>query len=101
MAIKAYPITYKGSVTPVATKFLKSEALVMDFAGTIDLDETDAANLGNLQKAFQSEMETRIKSQLSALNKWLAEKDTTIASMVSRFDALKKSGFPDTPQSAD
>src|ERR1700730_5713267 len=98
--MKPYPITYKGSVTPAATKFLTSRAVVMDFAGTIALDATDAANRGNLQKAFQSEMDARIKAQLGFLNKWLAEKDATIVSMVSRFEALKKSGFPDTPQSA-
>ena len=97
---KAYPITFKGSVTPVATKFLKSDPLVMDFAGTIDLDPTDAAQLANVQKAFQSEMESRLKAQLSHLNQWLAEKDKTIDSMVKRFEVLKKDGFPGTQQAA-
>jgi chromosome segregation ATPase len=100
MPTKPYPITFKGSVTPTATKFLKAEPLVMDFSGTIDLDETDASHLSNLQKAFQSEMESRLKAQLGHLNTWLAEKDKTIDSMVKRFEALKKEGFPQSPQAA-
>jgi hypothetical protein len=72
--MKPYAISYKGSVTPAATKFLTSQAVVMDFAGTIALDATDAANTGNLQKAFQSEMDARIKAQLGFLNKWLARR---------------------------
>ena len=95
-----YPITFKGSVTPVATKFLKADPLVMDFPGDIELDATDASKLASIQKLFQSEMETRLKAQLSHLNKWLAEKDKTIDDMVKKYDALKKVGFPATPQAA-
>jgi DNA repair exonuclease SbcCD ATPase subunit len=100
-AIQAYPIYYRGSVTPTATKFLKSEPLAMDFDGTIDLDATDAANLANLQKAFQSEMESRIKAQLGFLNQWLTEKDKHIDELVKKYEALQKAGFPTTPQLAN
>jgi prefoldin subunit 5 len=97
---KAYPITFKGSATPVATKFLKSDPIVLDFAGTIDLDPTDAANLANVQKAFQSEMADRVKKHLGALNTFLQQKDKVIDDLVTKFETLKKDGFPDTPQSA-
>ena len=97
---KSYPITFKGTVTPIATKFLKSDPIVMDFSGTIDLDATDAASLANVQKAFQSEMASRLKTAVGHLNTWLGEKDKLIDSMVKRFEALKKQGFPSTPQAA-
>ena len=99
-AIQAYPVYFRGSVTPTATKFLKSEALVMDFDGTIDLDATDASNLANLQKSFQSEMETRLKGQLGFLNQWLVEKDKHIDEMMKKYEAMQKAGFPTTPQAA-
>jgi chromosome segregation ATPase len=97
---ESFDMTYKGSVTPKATKYLKSEALSMDFQSSIELDSTDASNLKTIQKEFQSEMEDRIKGQLDHLNKWLAEKDQTIADMVKRYEEVKKAGFPDTPQAA-
>lgn len=92
--------SYKGSVTPNATKFLKSEALSMDFDGVIQLDSGDAANFVSINKEFQSEMDKAIKGQLGALNKWLAEKDALIADMVKRFEDMKKGGFPDGAQEA-
>jgi hypothetical protein len=95
-----YELTFKGSVTPKATKFLKSEPIEMDYTGTLDLDGTDAANLKTLQKEFQSTMEDRIKGQLDHLNKWLTEKDALVADMVKRYDDMKKGGFPATPQEA-
>jgi hypothetical protein len=97
---KPYPITFKGSAKPVATKFLKSEPIVLDFAGTIDLDPTDAANLANVQKAFQSEMEARVKNHLAALDDFPQKKDKVIDELVTKYETLKKEGFPDTPQSA-
>jgi predicted RNase H-like nuclease (RuvC/YqgF family) len=73
----------------------------MDFSGTIDLDATDASHLANVQKAFQHEMETRLKAQLSHLNTWLTEKDKLIDNMVKKYEVLKKDGFPSTPQAAN
>ena len=98
---KSYPITFKGSVTPAATKFLKSDPIVMDFSGAIDLDATDASLLTNVQKAFQSEMAARLKTAVGHLNTWLAEKDKVIDGMVKRFEALKNEGFPATPAAAN
>ncbi len=97
---KPFPITYKGSVTPKATKFLSSPALVMDFDGTIELDATDGANIKNVQKEFQSKMEAQIKGQLGALDKWLAEKDAVIADLMKRYEDLKKAPFPSGPKPA-
>jgi len=101
MPAKSYPIAFKGSVTPAATKFLKSDPIVMDFSGTIDLDETDASHLGNVQKAFQTDMAARLKTAVGHLNTWLAAKDKLIDDMVKRFEALKKEGFPATPAAAN
>jgi len=89
-----HTVTFEGSVTPKATKFLKSEPIEMDFTGTIELDETDASNLPKIQAAFQKEMQKRLDAQLGHLNTWLAERDKVVASMVARFEALKGQGFP-------
>ena len=93
-------VTYKGSVTPKATKYLKSDAISMDFKATIDLSGSDAGNLKAVQAAFQSEMDSRIGKQLDHLNKWLSERDDVINDMVKRFETLKKEGFPDGPAAA-
>jgi chromosome segregation ATPase len=101
MAIKDYDVEYEGSVTPTGTTFLKSQPLVMNFKTQIKLDETDAANLANVQKAFQSEMGTRLKAQLSHLNQWLTEKNKIVSDLVKKYEALKKANpFPSTPQEA-
>ena len=97
---KPYQITYKGSVTPKKTKYLESEALSMDFDGTIELDATDGANIKNVQKEFQSKMEAQIKGQLAALDKWLAEKDAVIADLMKRTADLQKAPFPSGPKLA-
>jgi predicted RNase H-like nuclease (RuvC/YqgF family) len=101
MAIKDFDVEFSGSVTPTATSFLKSPAIVMDFKTQIKLDETDGANLANVQKAFQSEMATRLKAQLGHLNTWLTEKNKIVSDLVKKYEALKKSTpFPSTPQEA-
>ena len=101
MPKKEYDLEYKGSVTPTATTFLKPQPFTMDFSAKIELDETDGANLANLQKAFKSEMDSQIKNSLSNLNKWLKEKDQLVSDLVKKHDALKKSiPFPSTPQQA-
>lgn len=88
-------VTFKGSVTPKGTKFLKSNPISMDFSATMDLSGSDAGNVKAVQSAFESEMESRIKSQLDFLNKWLSERDDVIDDMVKRFETLKKEGFPE------
>jgi chromosome segregation ATPase len=93
-------MTYSGSVTPKATKFLKSEALKMDFDGDLDLDSNDAAIAKTIQKEFQSEMKKRIESQLDHLNEWLAEKDQLIAGLVKSYEEVKKTGLAKTEQAA-
>lgn len=101
MAKKEYDLEYKGSVTPTSTTFLKPQALVMDFSTKIQLDESDAANLTNLRKAFQSEMDSQLKIQIRHLNQWLAEKDEIVNGLVKQYEALRKSApFPSTPQEA-
>ena len=88
MPKKEYDLEYKGSVTPTATTFLKPQPFTMDFSAKIELDETDGANLANLQKAFKSEMDSQIKNSLSNLNKWLKEKDQLVSDLVKKHDAL-------------
>lgn len=101
MPTKEYDLEFKGSVTPTATSFLKPSPLVMDFNTKIELDETDAANLENLKKAFQTEMATRIKEQLKHLNQWLAEKDKIVGDLVKQYQNLKKTlPFPNSQQEA-
>lgn len=95
-----FEVTFKGTVTPTATKFLKSGPLVMDFTGDIELDETDAAQLENVQKAFQSEMANQLKEQVKHLNQWLNEKDQLITNLKLKFDNLQKEGIPATQGAA-
>lgn len=89
-------ITYKGSVKPAKTTFLAPAEINMDFEGTLDLVDSDIANAKAVQKAFQAEMDSRLKAQLAALNAWLAEKDHLIADMVKRGEELKKAPQPAT-----
>jgi len=100
MATKKFTVSYVGSVTPKATNFLKSPAIKMDFDGELDLDETDASKIKDIQKVFQKEMGNRLKKQLDSLNKWLGEKDKLISTMVKKHEDIKKFGFPSTDSEA-
>lgn len=100
MATKNYILTYEDSVTPKPQKFLKSEALKLEFTGTLELDETDGAKFKAIQKEFQKEMKTRIKKQLSELDKWLSEKDQKVQIMMKEHENIKKFGFPSTAAEA-
>lgn len=100
MATTTHKVKFAGSVTPKKTKFLTSSAFKMDFEGTLDLDEVDASKIKAIQKAFQNEMSSRIKAQLSHLDGWLKEKDQLIATMVKKHEAIKKFGFPSTGSEA-
>lgn len=101
MATTKYTLKYTGSVTPKKTKFLTSPAIPMDFQGDVDLDEVDGSKFKTIQKAFQSEMSSRLKKQLSHLDGWLKEKDQLIATMVKQHEAIKKFGFPTTASEAN
>lgn len=100
MATTTHTVKFAGSVTPKKTKFLTSSAFKMDFEGTLDLDEVDASKIKAIQKAFQSEMSSRIKAQLSHLDGWLKQKDQLIATMVKKHEDIKKFGFPSTGSEA-
>jgi len=93
-------VTYEDSVTPKPTKFLKSEALKLEFTGTLELDETDGSKIKDIRKEFQKEMKSRIKAQLNHLDKWLSEKDKLIQIMVKEHENVKKFGFPSTVSEA-
>jgi len=100
MATSNYIVTYEDSVTPKPTKFLKSEALKLEFTGTLELDETDGSKIKAIRKEFQKQMKGRIKKQLSHLEKWLGEKDKLIQVMMKEHENVKKFGFPSTAAEA-
>lgn len=97
--MKTIDFKYVGSVTPKATSFLTSPAIDMGFTASYDVQESDFAQAGTVQKEFKSAMDSAIKGQLSHLNKWLAEKDALIAGMVAKHKELKGS-FPTNPAQA-
>ena len=97
--MKTIDFKYVGSVTPKATSFLTSPAIDMGFTASYDVQESDFAQAGTVQKEFKSAMDSEIKGQLSHLNKWLAEKDALIAAMVAKHKELKGS-FPTNPAQA-
>ena len=101
MPTTTHTVSFKGSVTPAKTKFLTPQAVKMDFSGELDLDTTDASKIKLIQKTFQQEMASRLKSQLAHLNQWLKDKDKMIAEMVAHHDAIKKFGFPMTVSEAE
>lgn len=100
MATTTHTLKFVGSVKPKKTKFLTSSAIKMDFDGQVDLDEVDTSKIKAIQKAFQSEMSSRLKAQLSHLDGWLKEKDQLIATMVKKHEDIKKFGFPSTGSEA-
>jgi chromosome segregation ATPase len=95
-----YEVTYTGSVTPTATKYLSSHALKMDFKGTLKLDESDGAHIDTIRKEFQTQMKTRIDAQLGSLNKWLAERNGEIEGLNAKYSELVKK-FPKNAQEAN
>ena len=92
MSTKAYEFKYQGSVTPAATQFLQCNPIKIDFAGTMELDETDGSNAPTIQKQFQAQMDQFVKNQLQGLNMWLKEKNTLIAGLKTDYDKLKAIG---------
>ncbi|MDR3515363.1 MAG: hypothetical protein P4M00_06070 [Azospirillaceae bacterium] len=92
-------VTYSESVTPTSTTFLTSKPLVLVCQCEIELADSDKANAEAVRKEFQKAMAAQIKTQVKHLNEWLQEKDATIATMKSRYDALMKT-FPPTEQQA-
>lgn len=100
MATSNYILTYADSVTPKPTKFLKSEALKLEFTGTLELDETDGSKFKAIHKEFQKLMKSRIKKQLGHLEKWLSDKDKLIQVMMKEHEKVKKFGFPSTASEA-
>lgn len=72
----------------------------MNFEGELDLDEVDGSKFKAIEKAFKSEMNTRLGKQLGHLDGWLKEKDQLITTMVKQHEAIKKFGFPTTASEA-
>jgi chromosome segregation ATPase len=100
MATSNFILTYADSVTPKPQKYLKSEALKLEFTGTLELDETDGSKFKAIQKEFQKLMKSRIKKQLGFLDKWLGEKNKLIEVMMKEHEKAKKFGFPSTASEA-
>jgi hypothetical protein len=95
----AIKFTYEGSVAVKGTSFLKASDIDLSTSLDYELEASDASHAKSIQKEFQSLMDKAAKSQVAALNKWLAEKDEGIATMVKRHDELKTM-FPLTAQEA-
>jgi chromosome segregation ATPase len=100
MATKTYTVKFVGSVTPKKTNFLDAKTFKMDFEGELELDEADGAKIDTIRKAFQNEMQNRLKKQLGHLDDWLKQKDALIATMVKKYEDIKKFGFPTTANEA-
>lgn len=99
MPTQHFEVKWTGSVTPKATKFMRSETLHMEFIANFELDSTDAANFKIIKKKFLSLMDGRIVEAAGFLDQQLTIWNGVIADMLTKYDKLKGT-FPSSPQAA-